>query len=337
MPKKVRPFGQDRPSVEELQQLQKQESASKIPPASLGVTLDDILKSKGQQQPADEHSASAAALPHHPSADEHADLDNSTVAPLSRIVVNPEIQPRLARTDDQQERLTTSIAVAGKITRPVLVRLLDDGKLELLGGYGRYRAAADLGWISVPIRIIEADDAEAEILAVADNEGHTDLTDFEKGRQYAKILSRGKIKNQRALASRLGASLASVTRCLSFMKLPPQAIQYLETHPSLVGGRSIADFVTAGESHPDLVLQALQKIEEEGISQEAALRWIEKTIKDDSNKQRSPSFSTSELTLGNGRPASMTVRKNTISLKLPKDLDMAAAQEVIRKAIESIQ
>lgn len=81
MPKKVRPFGQDRPSVEELQQLQKQESASKIPPASLGVTLDDILKSKGQQQPADEHSASAAALPHHPSADEHADLDNSTVAP----------------------------------------------------------------------------------------------------------------------------------------------------------------------------------------------------------------------------------------------------------------
>lgn len=337
MPKKVRPFGQDRPSVEELQQLQKQESASKIPPASLGVTLDDILKAKDQQQPAYEHSASATALPQYPSADEHADQGDATVAPLSRIVVNPEIQPRLARTDDQQERLTTSIAVAGKITRPVLVRLLDDGKLELLGGYGRYRAAADLGWISVPIRIIEADDAEAEILAVADNEGHTDLTDFEKGRQYAKILSRGKIKNQRALASRLGASLASVTRCLSFMKLPPQAIQYLETHPSLVGGRSIADFVTAGESHPDLVLQALQKIEEEGISQEAALRWIEKTIKDDSNKQRSPSFSTSELTLGNGRAASMTVRKNTISLKLPKDLDMSAAQEVIRKAIESIQ
>jgi ParB family chromosome partitioning protein len=337
MPKNARPFGKDRPSIEELQQLQKEESSSKIPPASLGVTLDDILKKKGQPQPAGEGSPSMPALPLRPDADELVAQGAASEAPLSRIVVNPEIQPRLARTDDQQERLTTSIAVAGKITRPVLVRLLDNGNLELLGGYGRYRSAFDLGWSTIPIRLIEADDAEAEILAVADNEGHTDLTDFEKGRQYAKILSRGKIKNQRALASRLGASLASVTRCLSFMKLPPQAIQYLEAHPDLVGGRSIADFVTAGESHPELVLQALHKIEEEGISQEAALRWIEKTAKDDSPKQQAPSFSTSQLTLGNGRAASMTVRKNTISLKLPKDLDMSTAQEAIRKALESIQ
>lgn len=330
MPKQVRPFGQDRPPLEELDSVK--QPASRMPPASLGRSLDDVLKMKEEEQDVGVHS-DAAALPH--PEPEQAEVVQGIELPTSQIVP-ASFQPRLGRTDEKQERLKTSIAVAGRVNKPITVRQIAPHKYELLGGSGRFQSVIDLGWPTIPARIIEADDAEAEILAVSDNEGHTDLTDFEKGAAYARILERGKIKSHRALATRLGVSQASVTRCLSFMKLPTDSIQYLERHPALLGSTVVADYVAAGEKDAALVLQALIKIEEEGISQEAALRWLHNQHKAKDLEGKPRGYSISTVTLGAGGSASMTVRKNTISLKLPKGLDMESAQEIIRKAVESI-
>ncbi len=187
----------------------------------------------------------------------------------------------------------------------------------------------------MPARIVDVDDAEAEILAVTDNEGHKDLTDFEKGRSYSRILATGKIKTAKTLADRTGSSAPTVNRCLAFMKLPPACIKFLEQNPATLGVKHVSEFVDIGQSHPDLVLEALKKIDQEGISQEVALRWIKGKIHGQpSDKPQQPA--PTSFSFGRLGAATMVRRKDSISLKLPKGADLEAVEAAILKALGSV-
>lgn len=327
MPKETRPLGKDRPNQTKV--FQGVAATDDFPSPNLNVSLDDILHAQEEKEMRAQPPASTSIAPAPSSTAEFREV------PVDLIDTSP-YQPRLGLTDEEQERLTTSIAVAGRVNRPLLLRPKEGGRFELIGGATRLRSAVSLGWATVPARIVDVDDAEAEILAVSDNEGHKDLTDFEKGRSYTRILSTGKIRSYRALSARLGSSPATITRCLAFMKLPNDCIAYLEENPATLGGKLVTEFVDLSAKHPELTLESLIKIDQEGLSQEAALRWLTSAAAAASGTVKSQIKEVTNLQLAGGASATMTRRKDTISVKLPKGFDMDAIQDAIRAAIQAL-
>ncbi|MFJ7315466.1 ParB/RepB/Spo0J family partition protein [Pseudomonas sp. NPDC098747] len=195
--------------------------------------------------------------------------------PVNQIVKSP-YQPRLVFDEKAIEELATSIQTIG-LGKPIIVRRLPDGKLELVGGERRWRAVRLNGDETIPAVIQNMTDGIAMILALTDNGGE-DLTDYEHARSYHRILENGEEQSQRALARRLGVNVSIVSRCLTLMQLPESIRAVLDKSPGLITCNYAKRFVDHVEAQPGIVAKAVQAMDEAGVQQEAALRLIEKEI-----------------------------------------------------------
>lgn len=195
--------------------------------------------------------------------------------PVTQIVRSP-FQPRLVFDEKAIEELATSIQTIG-LGKPILVRRLPDGKLELVGGERRWRAVQLNGSETIKAIIQVMSDAVAMMLALTDN-SQEDLTDYELARSYHRILQDGEESSQRALARRLGINVSIVSRCLTLIQLPESVRSILDRNPGLITSNYAKRFVEYAEAHPALVEKAVTTMDETGVQQEAALRSIEKEI-----------------------------------------------------------
>lgn len=195
--------------------------------------------------------------------------------PVTQIVKSP-YQPRLVFDEKAIEELATSIQSIG-LGKPILVRPLPNGKLELVGGERRWRAVMLNGGATIKAVIQNMSDATAMMLALTDN-SQEDLTDYELAKGYHRILESGEEKSQRALARRLGVNVSIVSRCLTLMQLPKSITVVLEKKPGLITCNYAKRFVDLAQSHLAIVERAVLVMDESGIQQEAALRFIEKEI-----------------------------------------------------------
>lgn len=304
-----------------------------FPKPNLKVSLDDILSAQDDEDDDSLPGAAASATEQLGTATPTVESDLQNV-PVD-LIDGPPFQPRLELSDEEQAQLTTSIAVAGRVNRPLLLRRMPNGRFQRLGGSSRFASVLALGWPTVPARIVDVDDDEAEILTVSDNEGQTSLTDFEKGRAYARLLKNGKIGSARALADRLRTSAATVSRCLAFTKLPAQCIDYLVENPSILGIKHVAEFVELGEKYPDLCYEALVKIDQEGKPQEAALRWASAQVAERNGKANEKIRHVSTFTIGKGE-GTVTRNRSSISLKLPKGVDVEAVEKAVIQALADL-
>lgn len=330
--KDARPLGQDRPSNTPEKPLQFQGVvATNFPKPNLGVSLDAMLQGLDEEQtlPAAEQSAVAGEIllkgELHPN-EMLVDL------PCDQIDVSP-YQPRLDFTEEELELLAQAIAAASRVNRPILVRKKANGRFELIGGERRWRAVLQLGWPTIPARIVEADDGEAQVLAIADNEGQQGLSDYENGRAYQKVLDRKAAPSIRALATRIGVSHPTVVRRLALTKLPPACLEFMDKNPRTLGVKLASDFVAVGETHPELVLQALEKIDQEGVSQEQALKWVQAEIKGTGIKASNPIKRTQDCNLPGGLKGQMVISGNALKIKVPQGVDMEKLEELIMKAL----
>ena len=91
----------------------------------------------------------------------------------------PPTQPRRYFDSEALKQLTESIKQHG-ILQPLLVRLVDEGKHELVAGERRYRAATEIGLKEVPVVIRELDDNAAFQLALIENLLREDLNPVEE-------------------------------------------------------------------------------------------------------------------------------------------------------------
>lgn len=321
MPKESRRLGVDRPTTPQV--FQGVVAPAEFPKAKLDVSLDSILEQ--QNRHAHDHALAA---------EQPAVAGNSEFMDVPVDLIDPSpFQPRLDITDDELQLLANSISVARRVNRPISLRIKPNGRYELIGGERRWRSVKLLGWETIISRILDVDDAEAQVLALADNEGQEGLTDFERGRAYKQILDRGEVTSIRHLASRVGVSHQSVMRCLNLTKLPQDCLEYLTLHPRLLGSTLASEYAAAGEKHPDLVLEALHKIDQEGISQEQGLRWINQVLKD-REKPILPSASQEKsIKFAGGLEGSLVVSKSGIRIKVPKGVDMEKVERAILDAL----
>lgn len=253
MPKNIRRLGQDRPATPTLGGVR---GPQRLPDPSNNLSLDELLE-RTEATPTASASEQVQSIP------------------LALIDPSP-YQPRLVIEPEQLQALADSIQTSG-LLQPILVRPYR-GRYELIGGERRWRAHQLLKATHITAYVRELDDASAALGALTDNEAHASLSDYERGKGFQRILSQGLEHSQRALARRIGIHVSTVSRCLAFMELPEPVCQVLDKAPTLIGLRNIKAFVDIGKEQPERLYQAVVKIKDEALSQEAALRWLRQPL-----------------------------------------------------------
>lgn len=101
---------------------------------------------------------------------------------------NPD-QARRYFDPERFEKLKASIRDKGILT-PLLVRPLpQEGRFEIVAGERRYRAATELGLVSIPVVPRELDDSEAAQLSLIENLQRADLNPVEETKGVIQLLT----------------------------------------------------------------------------------------------------------------------------------------------------
>lgn len=257
------------------------------------------------------------------------------VIKLSVDLIDPSpYQPRLYFDQDAIASLAKSIDETKQAT-PIIVRRKTDGRYELIGGERRLRAILLLKKPVIDASVLPlVSDSEAALFAVIDNDAKAELTEYERGLSYKKLLEEGVVASQSDLATKLSISPATVTRCMAYTKFPDQVLEILNKKPSIMGSRVVADFVKLCEDgHTAIVVECLEGVLDGLYSQDAALA----KAKNDSNpKPIKVNTQTAVVTQTGKKLGSITLNKRLISFKCEKDLDPDVVYKAITEMLEKL-
>ena len=99
-------------------------------------------------------------------------------------------------------------------------------KYNIIAGERRWQACKNLGMKTVPVRIKEADDDEAIILALVENIQRSNLNPIEEAYGYRRMMERGKM-TQSEVAQAVSKGRTTITNALRLLELPEDAQQLL--------------------------------------------------------------------------------------------------------------
>ncbi len=190
---------------------------------------------------------------------ETGELNSVMSVPLERIRANPD-QPRKSFAPEALEELARSIEERG-IIQPILAEQQDDDTFIIIAGERRFRAAKMAGLTVVPVLPgVFSEDEKLEI-ALIENVQRQDLTAIEEARAYRDLMDRLGL-SQDELAQRLGRSRPAVANSLRLLRLP-ESIHDRINAGAISGGHART---LLGIEDPDLLVQAAELIETEGLS-----------------------------------------------------------------------
>lgn len=148
-----------------------------------------------------------------------------TVLPIEKIEPRRD-QPRKVFDEDKLLELSQSIKEHGVI-QPITVRELDGGYYQIIAGERRWRAARMAKLAEVPVRIVEADDEKAMVLAMVENLQRRDLNPIEEARGYKTLADSYKM-TQTQIASAVGKSRPVIANALRLLTLPEEVLKLLD-------------------------------------------------------------------------------------------------------------
>jgi ParB family chromosome partitioning protein len=143
------------------------------------------------------------------------DIKRVRDVPHDQVVPSP-LQPRTHFIESPLDELVESIRQHG-IIQPLIVRPVG-GKLELIAGERRWRAAGKLGLATVPVIEREASDRDVLEMALIENLQREDLNPMEEAAGYVRLAKEFTMK-QDEIASRVGKSRASVANAMRLLDL----------------------------------------------------------------------------------------------------------------------
>ena len=133
-------------------------------------------------------------------------------------------QPRTNFKKEELEELAESIRKNG-LLQPLLVRKVDD-KYQIIAGERRWQACKSIGMKTVPIRIKEAGDEDAIMLALVENIQRSNLNPIEEAYGYRRMMERGKM-TQSEVAQAVSKGRTTITNALRLLELPEDAQKML--------------------------------------------------------------------------------------------------------------
>lgn len=177
---------------------------------------------------------------------EHSALKD---VPVNQIRSNP-FQPRKTFKPDELKELTESLRSSG-LLQPVTVRSAPDGNgYELIAGERRYRAAAELGWKTIPAVVKQMTDQEVLTLALVENLQRTDLNPVEEAEGYGQLI-RDFGYTQQMVATMVGKDRSTVANVIRILQLPDSVRKLVETGD-----------LTAGQARPLLGLEDTSRMKD---------------------------------------------------------------------------
>lgn len=248
-------------------------------------------------------------------------------------------QPRIHLDPEHITALSESIRNT-TLANPIVVRAIEDNEYELIAGENRLEAMKLLGEQEILAVIRRVDDRTAWLLAVADNLARKDLSDYEQGVTFQKMLDDGIIRNIKELAEHLGTSRTHVHSCLAFNTLPIEAHTILKDAPGLIGARlalELKDFCS--EENNQVVVEAIGLIGAKKLLQSNAIDWIKQ--KNSSSAQTATLLTEkSHWTTLNGQvKASFKSDQRGLTLKLkfnPSKIEHEKIESAIKSALASL-
>jgi ParB family chromosome partitioning protein len=156
------------------------------------------------------------------------------LAPLESIVPSP-LQPRTQFEPEQLHELVDSIREHG-IIQPLIVRQVK-GKLELIAGERRWRAAGELGLKEVPVRVVDVkDDRQVLEMALIENLQREDLNPIEEAQAYVRLAKEFHLR-QEDIAKRVGKNRTTVANAMRLLDLA-SPVQLLLSNLQLTTGHA---------------------------------------------------------------------------------------------------
>ena len=134
--------------------------------------------------------------------------------PLENVKVNPN-QPRRSFEKEPLEALKLSIAREG-LLQPIAVICDTDGHFLIAAGERRFRAVQELGWKTIPARIVQGN---IDDLAIMENMIREDLNPMERALAMQKYITQHRLTRKK-LSSILGIARNSISEILSLNRLP---------------------------------------------------------------------------------------------------------------------
>jgi len=136
--------------------------------------------------------------------------------PLDRIEPNPH-QPRKDFDPEDLAALKESLTTHG-LLQPVVVRAAGDG-YQLIAGERRLRAAKEVGWTEIPVRIVDFNEQQVFEAALVENIQRSDLNPIEKAQGFQQYVTQFKVTHEE-LAKKIGLDRSTITNLLRLLELP---------------------------------------------------------------------------------------------------------------------
>lgn len=194
------------------------------------------------------------------------------------------VQPRYRFDDEKIMELAQSIRSHG-ILQPIIGRIVD-GKVEIVAGERRWRAAKIAQLRQVPCIIMDLVENDAMTIALIENIQREDLNPIEEAQAYLKLKSTLAL-NQEELAEKVGKDRTTVANVMRLLRLP-KVVQNMVVEEVLSMGHARA--LLAVES-PDMITMVAKKIAREGLSvrkTEALIRSLKNGYRSEEIKSVDP-------------------------------------------------
>lgn len=195
------------------------------------------------------------------------DVANLNRVPINAISPNPR-QPRTVFDEEKMAELVTSIKEVG-VLQPPVVRVISDGRYELIMGERRWRAAKIAGLAEIPVIIRQTPDNELLREALLENIHRSELNALEEGAAYEQLLNDFNYTHDE-LAQKIGRSRPHITNTLRLLQLPPS-----------VQRRVAAGVLSAGHARALLALgdsAVMEKLANRIVTEGLSVRAVEEII-----------------------------------------------------------
>ncbi len=181
-----------------------------------------------------------------------------------------QYQPRKAFEKESLRQLSQSIKENG-ILQPIIARKVAGGRLEIIAGERRWRAAQSAGLHEVPVLIKNYDNQEALELAIIENIQREDLNPIEEAEGYSRLVTEFKMSQQQ-VADKVGRDRATVANAIRLLALPNEAKKLIVDGSLSVGHAKVL------LSLPDAKMQL--DFAKKVINERLSVRRLEKLVSD---------------------------------------------------------
>jgi len=164
-----------------------------------------------------------------------------TKIPVDACVPSP-FQVRRAFSDEAIRELASTIAEAGGLVEPIVVRSIANEQFEIVAGERRWRAHKLLGLGTIDAIVRDLDDNESGRIGLIENIQREELSDYETYLGIRLIENDPIYKTKADLAQHLGKNRQEIYRYKAFEVLPDFMIADLEKQPDLIT-RKTADLL----------------------------------------------------------------------------------------------